>query len=380
MYYYRVMSLVTSELQQLLEKLHSRALPEDLRIRAERMIQRLQAVAASSGGSYPLQEYELVSKYVDWVLALPVGLYSQDNLDLGRAKETLDKHHYGLAAVKEGILEFIATRKLQQQNSQVILNSQTATQLPASSAPPVTCSPILCFIGVQGVGKTTMAKSIAACLGRNFERIALGAFASVHELRGRARSEAAAEPGQIVKALVRSKTMNPVILLDEIDKVSESSGLKADVMAALLEILDPEQNRAFVDRYLDYPLDLSQVIFIATANNVSGLSAALLDRLELIRFASYSDAEKQVIARDYLLPKVRKATGITAAQLEFSEDAWPLVIRPLGFDPGIRQLERNLTQLARKVAKMIVEGYTGKVTITSENFRQFIPEQISVFT
>jgi len=169
-------------------------------------------------------------------------------------------------------------------------------------------------------------------------------------------------------------------LLDEIDKVSESSNLKADVMAALLEILDPEQNKSFVDRYIDFPIDLSQVIFITTANNLGSISSALLDRLEIIRFSSYTDDEKQVIAKNYLLPKVRIDNGISEDQLEFSEDAWPLIIRPLGFDAGIRQLERNLTQLARKVAKMIVLKQTIKVTITPTNFRKFFPDEIAVYS
>jgi ATP-dependent Lon protease len=174
--------------------------------------------------------------------------------------------------------------------------------------------------------------------------------------------------------------MNPVILLDEIDKVSSQSGLRADLMAALLEVLDPNQNHSFTDRYIDYPVDLSQVLFITTANNLKGISAALLDRLEVIRFHSYTDKEKQVIAKQYLMPKVREKTGITSEQLAIEEDTWELLIRPLGFDPGIRQLERNLTNLCRKVAKMIVEGQVGKVVITRENFRDFFPEQIAVMS
>src|SRR5690606_13383090 len=189
-----------------------------------------------------------------------------------------------------------------------------------------------------------------------------------------------AEPGQIVKALVRTESMNPLILLDEIDKVSGTTGLRSDVMAALLEILDPEQNSTFMDKYIDFPINLSQIIFITTANNLGGISAALQDRLEIIRFGSYTDNDKIMIAKNYLLPKVREATGITEAQLSFDDDVWPLVIRPLGFDAGVRQLERTLTELARKVALQIVQGTVQSVHLTKENFRQYIPEDIGVYS
>jgi ATP-dependent Lon protease len=241
-------------------------------------------------------------------------------------------------------------------------------------------APILCFVGIQGVGKTSMAKSIATALNRKFVRVSLGAMGSVTELRGRSRGEPDAEPGQIIKGLIRTGSMNPLILLDEIDKTSSATGLRADIMAALLEILDPEQNSTFMDKYLDFPVDLSKVMFITTANNLGGISAALLDRLEVIRFGSYTDAEKIMIAKNYLLPKVREATGITEAQLSFADDAWELVVRPLGFDAGVRQLERTLTELCRKVAMQIVQGLSTGVKITKENFRQYIPEDIGIYS
>jgi ATP-dependent Lon protease len=225
-----------------------------------------------------------------------------------------------------------------------------------------------------------MAKSIANALGREFIRISLGALGSVTELRGLSKSEPDAEPGQIIKSLVRTQKMNPLILLDEIDKVSSNTGMRADVMAALLEILDPEQNSTFMDKYLDHPVDLSNVFFITTANNLGGISAALRDRLEIIRFGSYSDDEKIVISKNYLLPKVRKATGLTKEQLDFDDDVWPLVVRPLGFDAGVRQLERTLSELARKVALQIVQGVTKGVKITKENFREYIPEDFGVYS
>jgi len=221
---------------------------------------------------------------------------------------------------------------------------------------------------------------MSLALNRKFMRISLGGLSSVTEIRGIVRGQLNAEPGQIIKALVRTQSMNPLILLDEIEKVSASGGTKADVMAALLEILDPEQNSTFMDKYLDYPIDLSRVMFICTANNLGGISAALLDRLEVIRFGSYTDNDKIVIAKNYLLPKVREATGITEEQLSFDEEVWPLVIRPLGFDAGVRQLERTLTELARKVALQIVQGLATGVRITKENFRQYIPEDMGVYS
>ncbi|MFW5702679.1 MAG: AAA family ATPase [Candidatus Dojkabacteria bacterium] len=390
---------VANEVSRLSGKLQAVALPDELRVQAENMLRRLQGLM-SSGANYSLQEYEIISKYIDWITRIPFGKYTQDNLNLDNAKQQMDAKHYGLEEVKEHILEFIATKALREKAAQQNLQQNSAQQshsdenIAASASkgnvnaiphaynqtPAEMAQPILCFVGVQGIGKTTMSRSIAESLGRGFTRISLGAFASVHELRGRNKGESGAEPGQIVKALISAGTMNPVILLDEIDKVSNAENLRADVMAALLEVLDPAQNKQFMDRYLDYPLDLSQVLFITTANNLSGVTAALLDRLEVVRFHSYSDEEKQVIAKNYLLPKVRANTGISAEQLEIAEDVWPLMIRPLGFDPGIRQLERNLTQLARKVAKMLVEGHTGKVVITQDNFREFFPEQIAVMS
>lgn len=381
------------EIEFLQTKLRQQQLPPALAQKAERMLARLRAM--SKGGSGNLGEFELASKYIDWISAIPFGKYTTDNLDLTHAKEVLDAEHYGLADVKERVLEFIATRKLIEQQHQAAtkalnstnnevqplsLPSLNFTHNPGNTYNSRVSSPSLCFIGVQGVGKTTMARAIAKSLGRGFGRIALGAFASVHEIRGKSRADSGAEPGQIVKGIIRSGSLNPVILLDELDKVSDAGSLKADIMAALLEVLDPSQNHEFTDRYLDHPLDLSQVIFIATANNVGGITAALLDRLELIRFSSYSDQEKEQIGRNYLLPKIRSELGLDASKFAIADDVWPQVIRPFGMDPGIRELERTLRRLTRKVARQIVEGHPGQITITTQNFRDYIPEEIQVYT
>jgi ATP-dependent Lon protease len=427
------------EIQALMEQINSSGIPQELKDRLLMMSGRLKIAARVGGYS---TEFEGIKRYVDWLVRIPWSSYTQDFLDLKKVSDTLNAHHYGLEDVKNSILDYLAMIKLSQINAEKAIAKENADVEVAQSAevqsmesqttvaqqvatipvaavqaaggveasqvpgqPSVQASgqssmqttesqilamkklrsssenaPILCFVGVQGVGKTTMAKSIAEALGRKFIRISLGAMASAEELRGRSRAEKDAEPGQVVKALVNTGVMNPLILLDEIDKVSSESGLRADVMATLLEVLDPEQNASFVDRYIDFPVDLSQVIFITTSNNLGGISTALLDRLEVIRFSSYSPDEKKVIAKNYLLPKVRKAAGLTEEQLIFTDDVWDVIIKPLGFDSGIRQLERNLMKIARKSARRIIDGLTTSVTISQQNFREFLPQDIDVYS
>lgn len=385
-----------TEISDLVKKVNSTPMPPELFQKCQGMIARLQKMAQSEGFS---KEFEPISEYISWATSVPWGKFTLDNLDIDHARESLTKYHYGLDQVKSRIMEYLAILKLQKEGVAKVVPVSGAEPAPGSVSetpkPPSQIdisaemsrlqgssshAPILCFVGIQGVGKTSMAKSIANALDRKFIRISLGGVGSATELRGRSRGEIDAEPGQIVKALIRTGVMNPLILLDEIDKVNSQTGLRADVMAALLEILDPEQNSTFMDKYVDYPLDLSQVMFITTANNLGGISAALLDRLEVIRFGSYNDNEKINIARNYLLPKVREATGLTEVQLAFDDEVWPLVIRPLGFDAGVRQLERTLTELARKIALQIVQGLTTGVKITKDNFRQYIPEDFGVYS
>lgn len=367
----------SGEIQRLRDRVHQAPMPAGLLEKADRMLLRLARMTQM--GSYS-KEYESIEQYVRWITQMPWGKFTQDNLDLKHAEEELNAHHYGLQHVKDMVVEYLAVMNLQHRGAQPAAGQQQSPQEMSRLQGSSSHAPVLCFVGIQGVGKTSIAKSIATALGRQFSRVALGAMGNVSQIRGVARTEPNAEPGQIVKSIVSTGSMNPVILLDEIDKTSSESGLRADLMAALLEILDPEQNSTFVDHYLDYPIDLSRAMFITTANNLGGISAALLDRLEIIRFGSYSDEEKVHIAREYMLPKVRKATGITEQQLSFDDDVWPLVVRPLGFDAGVRQLERTLTVLARKVARWIVEGRGQAYRVTKENFRQFIPEDIGVYS
>ncbi|MFH1544082.1 MAG: AAA family ATPase [Patescibacteria group bacterium] len=363
-----------SEIEELSEKVESANLPIGLREKALKMVSRLRRMAKF--GSYS-GEYELIEKYVDWVISIPWAKYSEDNLELANAKELLDRNHFGLTSVKIRILEFLAVAKLNPFDQVGVVDEGYEKMAKMKEAHH---APILCFVGIQGIGKTSMAKSIAQALDRKFIRISLGAMGSVTDLKGQSRAFLDAEPGQIIKSLVRTEVMNPLILLDEIDKVSESEGRRADINATLLEILDPEQNPSFSDSYVDYPVDLSRVMFIATANNLSTLSAALLDRLEIIRFSSYSDEEKEQIAKHYLFPKVLKASGLRQEQIEIAESVWPMIIRPLGFDAGVRQLERNIKQVCRGIAKQVVEGKADKFTITPENFREYLPADIGVYS
>ena len=285
--------------------------------------------------------------------------------------------------VKELILDYLATMQLQSGNfkndtppSQIEGRSEESRNADPSQMAVLKGSsanaPVFLFVGLQGVGKTSIAKSIANSMGRKFIRVSLGAIGDVRTLRGTPRFSIDGEPGQIIKALVRCGTMNPIILLDEIEKASGTAGLLNDVMAALLEILDPEQNATYVDHYIDYPVDLSHVFFICTANNLGGLSAALLDRIEIIRFTSYTDDEKEVMAKKYLLPKVLENLNLTNDDLQIQDDVWPKIIRPVGFDAGVRQLERNITTIARKAGRMIVQGSETPIIVTQENLSSFV--------
>ena len=380
-----------SEIVELQNKLTQSNTPVGLKEEAIRNIERLKRMA--KWGNYSA-EFETVDKYIDWVTRIPWGVISHDNLNIQNAMKLMDESHYGMDTIKNMILDYLAAMQLQ--SSRRVVNTPMPTQVPMGIPQPMmnmqpvqsvssnmvelkgssANAPVLLFVGLQGVGKTSIAKSIAKSMGREFARVSLGAIGDVRTLRGTPKQAMDAEPGSIIKALIRCKTMNPVILLDEIEKSSGNSGLMNDVMAALLEILDPEQNSSFVDHYIDYPVDLSKVFFICTANNLGGLSAALLDRVEVIRFTSYSDEEKEVIAKQYILPKVLENLNLTVEDIQITDEVWPLIIRPVGFDAGIRQLERNITTLVRSAARMIVEGRQVPIIVNNENLNQFVlPDQ-----
>ncbi len=357
-----------SDITELLEKLEASKVPTELKDEGRKMIVRVFRMAKK--GSYTT-EFESTARYIDWVLNIPWETMSVDSLDLTKIREELDKYHYGLGKVKERILAYMAVMKLRQEKQIVAsdVKGMTTTYLRP---------PVLCFVGLQGLGKTTIAKSIANALGRKYVRISLAAFGSIAQLRGSARSNPDAEPGLIIQAIRQAGTLNPVIVLDEIDKASGIESLRNDIMAALLEILDPAQNESFVDRFVNFPVDLSKCFFITTANTLGTISAALLDRLEIIRFTSYSDEEKITIAKSYVMPRVIAETGLHEDQLQITDEAWPLIVRPMGYDAGIRQLERTMNNLARKVAYQIITGEVPSVRVTPENVKKYLPEDLGV--
>lgn len=363
-----------AEIEELDKDIKETEMPKELSGKALRSVDRLRRMAKR--GSYS-GEFETVEKYISWITGVPWGQYTEDNLDIVRAKKMMDSTHHGIDTVKDLVLDYLAVMQLKnEKEGQSPGQDQGNQEGMAVYSRASANAPVLLFVGLQGVGKTTIARSIANSMGRKYSRISIGAMGGVQALRGQSRAFLDAEPGQIVKSLIRCGTMNPVIVLDEIDKASGNSGLLNDIMAALLEILDPEQNSTFVDHYLDYPIDLSKVFFICTANSLGTLSAALLDRLEVIRFTSYSDEEKETIAKSYTMPDVLKNSGLNPGDIIIQEDVWPLLIRPVGFDAGLRQLERNLATLARRVVRKTIEGESLPITITQENLRQYVlPDQ-----
>ncbi len=342
------------ELVSLKGKVSNSTIPDKLK---EGMIIRLEQLGKLTNSPTFLPEFDRINRYIEWVTAIPWNKRTQDVLDLERAGQVLEKNHFGLDEIKERILEYISIMKLKQEKGE---------------GKDIMRAPILCFVGLVGTGKTTIANSIAEALGRRFARIPFGGMGDPLDLRGQSRMHAEAEPGKVIKALKVTQSRNPVILLDEIDRVTDEG--RASIMGVLLELLDPEQNHAFVDHYIDYPADLSEVLFIATANNTTNISTAVLDRLEPISMPSYTDAEKITIGRKYILPKVLKESGVKEGSLVIGEDVWPLIVRPLGFDAGIRTLERTIEGIARKVARLLVEGKGQSYEITAQNIKEFLPQ------
>lgn len=343
---------VPADILELKQGLDQVTLPPELRDKASQIIERL--TRSYEHGSY-FEEYERVSHYLKWIAKLPWDKESEDNLDLPSARKVLDAHHFGLEDVKERLLEYLAVLKLNQ--------DQGKTDLARA--------PMLLLVGLVGTGKTTFAYSLAEALGRKIERIPFGGMGSAKDLRGQSRLHLEAEPGYVMKAMVRAQTNNPIILLDEIDRVSEQA--RADVMGVLVELLDPEQNMAFTDHYIDYPFNLSQVIFIATANATSHLATAVMDRLEPISMPSYTDQEKLMIGKNYLLPRALKEAALPEGVLVIDESVWPQVVRPLGYDAGIRSLQRTIQGIVRKTAREYVEGKITQLTLNQANLEQYLP-------
>lgn len=312
------------EAEEYREKLAASGIPEEYKEKLEKEISHLASMPPM------MAETAVARNYLDWVFSLPWKEESQDMLDLKKAKEILDADHYGLEKIKESILEYLAVRVLA----------------------PDAKAPIICFVGPPGVGKTSLAQSIARAMGKKFVRISLGGIHDEAEIRGHRRTYIGAMPGRFIEAVHEAKTKNPLILLDEIDKVG--ADYRGDPAAALLEALDPEQNKAFHDNYIDIPFDLSQVFFLVTANTVSTIPPALLDRMELIELSGYTEDEKTEIAKKYLIPRQRARAGLKAEDIRFTPALIHKLIRGYTREAGVRELERTIGSLCRKVSKKIV--------------------------
>lgn len=332
------------------DKLKTVNLPPDLYKKAAANITRLVRLVSAKGYS---EEYDSVSRFLDWIINLPWNKKSTENLSLEVAKKVLDTNHYGLENIKDKILEFVAVEKLKTEKKESYH------------------APAFLLLGLVGTGKTTMAYSIAQALGRKFGRIPMGGMGDALQIRGRARAYPDAEPGLIMKVLRRVGTKNPVILLDEIDRITQEA--KADIMGVLVELLDPEQNSSFLDHFIDFPFDLSEVVFIATANNTAGIATAVLDRLQLIEMPSYSDEAKITIGKNYLLPREIAAAGLSSGDVTIPDDIWKQIVRPLGFDAGMRTLDRTIKGICSKIARQRVEGKTEGVILDGQNYKQYLP-------
>ena len=331
-----------AEAEQLRERLEQADLPEEVRKEAERELKRMEKLPSAA------PDYHVIRTWLEFVLELPWKKSSEDKLDLDEARRILDEDHYGLEDVKERILEFLAVIKLR----------------------PDAKSPILCFVGPPGVGKTSLGRSIARALGRQFERLSLGGVRDEAELRGHRRTYIGAMPGRIIQSIRRAGVNNPVMMLDEIDKLG--ADYRGDPSAALLEILDPQQNSTFRDHYIDLPFDLSKVFFIATANQLGPIPPPLRDRMEIIGLAGYSDQEKLHIARQYLVPRQVTENGLKPEQFDITDAAIRLISTRYTREAGVRQLERTIGSVVRKAALKVAKGETDHVTVEEADIKTYL--------
>jgi ATP-dependent Lon protease len=361
-----------SELAELRKQVEETKLSPEARREAERELARLEQIPPIS------PEFGISRGYLEWLLALPWGKETGGSIDIPRARAILDEDHYDLEKIKERILDYLSVRKLRQERHAPISldgagdveHAATAGPIPVTEEDEARREPILCLVGPPGVGKTSLGQSIARSMGRKFLRISLGGVHDEAEIRGHRRTYVGALPGRVIQAVRRAETMDPVFMLDEVDKLGV--GFQGNPSAALLEVLDPAQNDAFVDTYLGVPFDLSKVLFICTANTVETIAAPLLDRMEVVTLSGYTEAEKLHIARRYLLPKQILGNGLREGELEVDDEALRRIVADYTREAGVRQLERELATVARKAARRISEGEKGPIRVAGEEVRTLL--------
>ncbi|PIR59352.1 MAG: endopeptidase La [Candidatus Pacebacteria bacterium CG10_big_fil_rev_8_21_14_0_10_56_10] len=360
--------------QEYRHKLASLKAPKETKSRISKELKRLQQLSVNN------PETGYIRSWLDTIFELPWGKLSQENFDIKKAGYILDERHYGLEKVKDRILEFIAVLQLKKQrDEQTGRNSDLATKLSGGQTDKQTTPTILCFVGPPGVGKTSIGRAVAESLGRKFIKVSLGGIRDEAEIRGHRRTYVGAMAGRIIDGIKQAGTINPVFMLDEVDKVG--ADFRGDPSAALLEALDPEQNHTFEDHYLDMPFDLSHVMFITTANTLATIPPALYDRLEVIEYSGYTQEEKFFIARDHLMDKNLTANGLTKQQLKFSDQAMQMAIQRYTREAGVRELERTIGKVLRKAARQLVEGKvdTKKINVTPRRLRGYLgPEKYDV--